>query len=173
MSKIHIKSFKSLPISTFGPSCTSTLSCRAAVQCTRGFRRVSSARSDSCTFNALSRWVPSNFYKFKKVFQGNVDQYKKFKCAVESPPRRKHMVFLGGSVLADLMKDNPNFWITRSEYEEQGIRCLAKLSGGKWAFLFWDEKPRNSNCVHSAPKSSFLIFWSLFNNFSKSSYSCT
>ena len=50
------------------------------------------------------------------------------------------MVFLGGSVLADLMKDNPNFWITRSEYEEQGIRCLAKLSGGKWAFLFWDEK---------------------------------
>jgi len=68
---------------------------------------------------------------FQRVVKGNVDQYKKFKCAVESPPRRKHMVFLGGSVLADLMKDNPNFWITRSEYEEQGIRCLAKLSGGK------------------------------------------
>ena len=41
------------------------------------------------------------------------------------------MVFLGGSVLADLMKDNPDFWITKKEYQEQGIRCLAKLSGGK------------------------------------------
>ena len=29
---------------------------------------------------------------------------KKFKICIEDPPRRKHMVFLGGSVLADIMK---------------------------------------------------------------------
>lgn len=61
-------------------------------------------------------------------FQGDVNQYKKFKIAVESPPRRKHMVFLGGAVLADLMKDNQNFWITKAEYDEKGIRCLDKLT---------------------------------------------
>jgi len=45
----------------------------------------------------------------------------------EDPPRRKHMVFLGGSVLADIMKDRAEFWITKADYEEQGIRVLSKL----------------------------------------------
>merc|ERR1711962_805864 len=65
---------------------------------------------------------------FQKIVKGDVNQYKKFKIAVESPPRRKHMVFLGGAVLADLMKDNQNFWITKAEYDEMGIRCLDKLT---------------------------------------------
>jgi hypothetical protein len=30
---------------------------------------------------------------------------QKFKVRIEDPPRRKHMVFLGGAVLADIMKD--------------------------------------------------------------------
>jgi actin-related protein 2 len=34
------------------------------------------------------------------------------------------MVFLGGAVLADLMKDNEAFWITKSEWEEHGVRIL-------------------------------------------------
>lgn len=37
------------------------------------------------------------------------------------------MVFLGGAVLADIMKDKDNFWMTRKEYEESGIRVLEKL----------------------------------------------
>lgn len=37
------------------------------------------------------------------------------------------MVFLGGAVLADIMKDRETFWMSRKEYEEQGLRCLAKL----------------------------------------------
>ena len=77
--------------------------------------------------------VKVNFWYFSIIlsnlsFQGDVNQYKKFKIAVESPPRRKHMVFLGGAVLADLMKDNQNFWITKAEYDEKGIRCLDKLT---------------------------------------------
>lgn len=35
----------------------------------------------------------------------NVMIIQKFKVRIEDPPRRKHMVFLGGAVLADIMKD--------------------------------------------------------------------
>ena len=37
------------------------------------------------------------------------------------------MVFLGGAVLADIMKDKETFWMSRSEYQEQGLRVLQKL----------------------------------------------
>lgn len=39
------------------------------------------------------------------------------------------MVFLGGAVLADIMKDKQDFWMTRQEYEEKGIKVLDKLLG--------------------------------------------
>ena len=49
-------------------------------------------------------------------------EMQKFKIRIEDPPRRKHMVFLGGAVLADIMKDKGEFWMTREEYEEKGIK---------------------------------------------------
>ncbi|MGH0177329.1 UNVERIFIED_CONTAM: hypothetical protein FKN15_075020, partial [Acipenser sinensis] len=52
---------------------------------------------------------------------------KKFKIRIEDPPRRKHMVFLGGAVLADIMKDKESFWMTRQEYKEKGVKILEKL----------------------------------------------
>ena len=51
-----------------------------------------------------------------------------FKIRIEDPPRRKHMVFLGGSLLADIMKDEDDFWLKRQEYEEKGISVLDKLT---------------------------------------------
>ena len=36
------------------------------------------------------------------------------------------MVFLGGSVLADIMKDKEAFWMTRAEYQESGMKVLEK-----------------------------------------------
>jgi actin-related protein 2 len=37
------------------------------------------------------------------------------------------MVFLGGSVLADIMKGKDEFWVSREEYFEKGAaRCLDK-----------------------------------------------
>ncbi|CAJ0648157.1 4366_t:CDS:2 [Entrophospora sp. SA101] len=42
------------------------------------------------------------------------------------PPRRKHMVFLGGAVLANIMKDKESWWITKQEWEEEGDRVLEK-----------------------------------------------
>ncbi len=35
-------------------------------------------------------------------------------------------VFLGGAVLADIMKDKPSFWVSKQEYEEDPYRALKK-----------------------------------------------
>jgi actin-related protein 2 len=37
-------------------------------------------------------------------YQGDVERLSKFKIRIEDPPRRKDMVFIGGAVLADVMK---------------------------------------------------------------------
>ncbi|KAF9400889.1 Arp2/3 complex subunit, actin nucleation center, partial [Podila epigama] len=62
-----------------------------------------------------------------EVLQGDVSRFRNFKIRIEDPPRRKHMVFLGGAVLADIMKDKDSFWVTKQEWEEQGVRALDKL----------------------------------------------
>jgi len=61
-----------------------------------------------------------------KVLKGDKAKLEKFKLRIEDPPRRKHMVFLGGSVLADIMKDRPEFWITAKEWKEQGANIIGK-----------------------------------------------
>jgi len=63
----------------------------------------------------------------ERVLKGDASALSKFKIRIEDPPRRKHMVFMGGSVLADIMKDKNEFWLLKSEYEEKGLRCLDKL----------------------------------------------
>lgn len=61
------------------------------------------------------------------VLKGNKEGLSRWKLRIEDPPRRKHMVFLGGSVLADIMKDKSQFWLTKEEYDEQGLKVLDKL----------------------------------------------
>jgi len=64
----------------------------------------------------------------QRTLNNDVSRMDKFKVRIEDPPRRKHMVFLGGAVLADIMKDKEDFWMTKKEYDEGGIaRVLAKL----------------------------------------------
>merc|ERR1711998_181330 len=65
-------------------------------------------------------------YYLKEVAKGDKGQLDKLKLRIEDPPRRKHMVFLGGSVLADIMKDKEAFWMTKKEYEEKGLEVLSK-----------------------------------------------
>jgi len=60
----------------------------------------------------------------QKVAKGDRNQLNKLKLRIEDPPRRKHMVYLGGSVLADIMKDKEQFWMSRAEYQELGIEKL-------------------------------------------------
>jgi len=63
-----------------------------------------------------------------RVLKGNDATLHKFKVRIEDPPRRKHMVFLGGAVLADIMKDKDAFWMNKSEYQEMGVNVLQKCS---------------------------------------------
>ena len=37
------------------------------------------------------------------------------------------MVFIGGAILAEILKDKPEFWMMKADYEEQGFRVLEKL----------------------------------------------
>lgn len=62
-----------------------------------------------------------------RVLNGDPARLSKFKVRIEDPPRRRHMVFLGGAVLANIMADKENMWITKAEWEEQGARVLEKL----------------------------------------------
>mmetsp|Transcript_21330 Transcript_21330/g.37763 ORF Transcript_21330/g.37763 Transcript_21330/m.37763 type:complete len:390 (+) Transcript_21330:427-1596(+) len=64
----------------------------------------------------------------RKVLRGDSSRLNRLKLRIEDPPRRKNMVFLGASVLGDLMRERTEFWITKKEYEEQGIkRVISKL----------------------------------------------
>jgi actin-related protein 2 len=63
----------------------------------------------------------------ERVLKGDTDKLSKFKIKIEDPPRRKDMVFIGGAVLANVMKDKDDFWMSREEYEEKGVRVLEKL----------------------------------------------
>jgi actin-related protein 2 len=63
----------------------------------------------------------------ERVLKGDTEKLAKFKIRIEDPPRRKHMVFLGGAVLAEIMKDRNEFWMTRAEYEEKGLKVMEKL----------------------------------------------
>ena len=65
----------------------------------------------------------------EKVLDGDKTGMRKLKLKIEDPPRRKHMVFLGGAVLADIMRNKPEFWISKQEYEEQGIERVLKKCG--------------------------------------------
>ncbi|KAF8972734.1 actin family [Flammula alnicola] len=62
-----------------------------------------------------------------RLLHGDPTRLNKFKIKIEDPPRRKHMVFLGGAVLADIMKNREDFWISREEWFEQGVKSLDKL----------------------------------------------
>ena len=77
--------------------------------------------------------LPSRFEReikqlyLERVLKGDTDRLSKFKIRIEDPPRRKNMVFMGGAVLANVMKDRDDFWMSKKEYEENGINVLQKL----------------------------------------------
>ncbi|KAL7722231.1 Actin-related protein 2 [Entamoeba marina] len=45
---------------------------------------------------------------------------------IEDPPRRKHLVFQGGAVLAKVFEDRDEAWITKKEYDEKGPAAMMK-----------------------------------------------
>lgn len=63
----------------------------------------------------------------ERVLKNDTEKLNKFKIRIEDPPRRKDMVFIGGAVLAEVMKDRDTFWMSKQEYEENGLNVLKKL----------------------------------------------
>nr|QGN00917.1 Arp2D [Drosophila obscura] len=63
----------------------------------------------------------------ERVLQSDVASMPKFKIRILDTTTRKYMVFTGGSILADVTKDRDDFWLSKGEYEEQGVKVLDKL----------------------------------------------
>ncbi|KAJ5066065.1 actin-related protein [Anaeramoeba ignava] len=63
----------------------------------------------------------------QKVLKGDRSRLKRFALRIEDPPRRKHMVFLGGAVLADVLSRNPAVWVSNQEWKSKGKNSLKKL----------------------------------------------
>ena len=57
----------------------------------------------------------------EKVLAGKKERLHKFNLKIEAPPTRKNIVFIGGAVLAEILGDR---WISKADYEEQGMRVL-------------------------------------------------
>lgn len=65
----------------------------------------------------------------ERILKGDTSRLGKVKIRIDDPPKRKHMVFQGGAVLADLMRANEAFWVSKREWEERGPSALSKLEG--------------------------------------------
>ena len=72
---------------------------------------------------------------FNKSFQSvavrqgeNTKNVKKasIQIKIEDPPRRKHLVFEGGAVLANVIAEQDSAWITKAEYDEKGPSIMMK-----------------------------------------------
>lgn len=61
--------------------------------------------------------------------QGRHEGLAKLRLRVEDPPTRKHMVFTGATVLAEIMAGYSDYWISRAEYQEDPARALSKCAG--------------------------------------------
>ncbi|KEG08963.1 actin-related protein 2 [Trypanosoma grayi] len=65
----------------------------------------------------------------EKALKGDRTRLGNFKLQVEDPPRRKHMVFLGGATLAALTMTQQEMWLTRAEWEEGGASAVRARFG--------------------------------------------
>lgn len=59
-----------------------------------------------------------------QLYKEKIDKRGKMKISVHAAPKRRHMVFQGGSVLADITRDNEAWWLTKQEWEERGADAL-------------------------------------------------
>ena len=61
---------------------------------------------------------------------GDPKSVNRLKLKIEDPPRRKTMVFMGASILADIMKEQDDFWLSKKSWDEKGAaRAIAEHEG--------------------------------------------
>ncbi|CAF0851637.1 unnamed protein product [Didymodactylos carnosus] len=64
----------------------------------------------------------------ERIQRSDPEKSAKNMICIEAPPRRKNMVFLGGAVYANLVKDSPVQWISRKDYYEHGVDSFLNLN---------------------------------------------
>ena len=69
----------------------------------------------------------NSFYK-QRVLKGQ-DRTTSVRIEVTSSPNRIHNVFIGGCFFANTLKDMPDIWVSKKEWEEIGKGSLKKLGG--------------------------------------------
>lgn len=74
-----------------------------------------------------TRLEQSLLQRYSTMTKENVEGKRKVKIRVQETPNRKHAVWAGGSVLAEIMSENEQTWVSKTEWQEQGPRCLSKI----------------------------------------------
>merc|ERR1711865_606672 len=70
--------------------------------------------------------LPTRIEKdLNELYRTRVDDRGKMKITVHAEPRRRHMVFMGGSVLADITRNKgAEWWLTKEEWDAKGADAL-------------------------------------------------
>lgn len=63
---------------------------------------------------------------YKKNVLKDISKEIKISINIIDPPRRKFSVFMGASFLANFYASNPDYWITRQDWEEIGPNIILK-----------------------------------------------
>jgi actin-related protein 2 len=63
--------------------------------------------------------------KYLELVKGNKAQAGKLKLEIVDPPRRKHAVFEGASVIASIYANNDQYWFSKAQYAEVRAFCAA------------------------------------------------
>ncbi len=56
----------------------------------------------------------------ERVAKGDRYRLNRFKLQIEDPPELKYLAYIGGSVWADIMKQYPDVWLSKLDYNEKG-----------------------------------------------------
>jgi actin-related protein 2 len=60
----------------------------------------------------------------KDVLDGDDSRSRNWKLEVHAPTTREYLVFEGAALFADLISNERKFWVTKAEYEVEGIQLL-------------------------------------------------
>ncbi|KAE8720083.1 Actin-related protein 2 [Hibiscus syriacus] len=88
------------------------------------------------------------------VLKGNKDGLKKLRLRIEDPPRRKHMVYLGGAVLAGIMK------LKMQKRDFTFFQILTKHCSGCTIYCFKSNENRNENAGKVIKDALILVHFS-------------
>ena len=65
------------------------------------------------------------------ILHNDVGRYRKERIRVVDVSNRNQTVFIGGSILSEMTRQNKDFWTAKGEYEDKGLEhCLKRLHPG-------------------------------------------